>query len=396
MAREISLSKRLKIVEFVPSCPGSTRAFCRRMGVSLRSFYRIRSRWSGSGTSSLHPASRAPRRPHRRYGPDAEAAVAALHAELTARGLDAGGITIRFHLQQRGMDPLPSVSTINRILARNGLSRVQRAKRPRSSYTRFARSRTCELWQLDAFEVALTGGDRATVYQIIDDASRLCIALTARTRAENPADAIDVLTRAIAAHGRPVAVLTDNGAAFNTHRRGLLSSTELYLASLGVAPISGRAGHPQTQGKTERSHHPARKWLAAHPATTLTDLQIVLNEFRDVYNNHRPHQAFSPVCTPAAAWARMSRAPEPTAPIDPDDLLAAPEHTTRTVRSRGVLSYQGHTLYLGTQWAGEPIRLTHAPGRLTLTHPTTERHLTTITWPPPTPYTNLTDHCQKS
>lgn len=92
----------------------------------------------------------------------------------------------------------------------------------------------------------------------------------------------------------------------------------------------------------------------------------------------------------------MSRAPEPTAPIDPDDLLAAPEHTTRTVRSRGVLSYQGHTLYPGTQWAGEPIRLTHAPGRLALTHPTTERHLTTITWPPPTPYTNLTDHCQKS
>ena len=134
MAREISLSKRLKIVEFVPSGPGSTRAFCRRMGVSLRSFYRIRSRWSGSGTSSLHPASRAPRRPRRRYGPDVEAAVAAGHAELTGRGLDAGGITIRFHLQQQGMDPLPSVATINRILARNGLSRVQRAKRPRSSH----------------------------------------------------------------------------------------------------------------------------------------------------------------------------------------------------------------------------------------------------------------------
>lgn len=62
---------------------------------------------------------------------------------------------------------------------------------PARPTTRFARSRTCELWQLDAFEVALTGGDRATVYQIIDDASRLCIALTARTRAANPADAID-------------------------------------------------------------------------------------------------------------------------------------------------------------------------------------------------------------
>lgn len=261
MAREISLSKRLKIVEFVPSGPGSTRAFCRRMGVSLRSFYRIRSRWSGSGTSSLHPASRAPRRPRRRYGPDVEAAVAAGHAELTGRGLDAGGITIRFHLQQQGMDPLPSVATINRILARNGPSRVQRAKRPRSSYTRFARSRTCELWQPDAFEVALTGGDRATVYQIIDDASRLRIALTARTRAANPADAIDVLARAIAAHGRPVAVLTDNGAAPDTHRRGLPSSTELYLASLGVAPISGSPRTPPDPGQ-DRTLPPPRPQMA--------------------------------------------------------------------------------------------------------------------------------------
>lgn len=56
------------------------------------------------------------------------------------------------------------------------LSRVQRFKRPRSSYTSFARSRTCQLRQLDAFEA-----DRAkAVYQIIDDASRLCIAITTR------------------------------------------------------------------------------------------------------------------------------------------------------------------------------------------------------------------------
>lgn len=132
---------------------------------------------------------------------------------------------------------------------------------PARPTTRFARSRTCELWQLDAFEVALTGGDRATVYQIIDDASRLCIALTARTRAANPADAIDVLARAIAAHGRPVAVLTDNGAAPDTHRRGLPSSTELYLASLGVAPISGSPRTPPDPGQ-DRTLPPPRPQMA--------------------------------------------------------------------------------------------------------------------------------------
>ena len=274
MAREISLSKRLKIVEFVPSGPGSTRAFCRRMGVSLRSFHRIRSRWSGSGTSWLHPASRAPRRPRRRYGPDVEAAVAAGHAELTGRGPGAGGITVRFHLQQQGMDPLPGVATINRILARNGLSRVQRAKRPRSSHNPL---RPIPDLRTVAARRLRSGPDRrgqghrppdhrrrlpaAHPTSANAQVSRLCIALTARTRAANPADAIDVLARAIAAHGRPVAVLTDNGAAPDTHRRGLPSSTELYLASLGVAPISGSPRTPPDPGQ-DRTLPPPRPQMA--------------------------------------------------------------------------------------------------------------------------------------
>ena len=51
--------------------------------------------------------------------------------------------------------------------------------------------------------------------------------------------------------------------------------------------------HPQTCGKVERFHQTQKKWLTAHPATTLSDLQKLLDEFRDYYNHTRPHRALN-------------------------------------------------------------------------------------------------------
>ncbi|RAX18833.1 hypothetical protein DRB07_15395, partial [Actinomyces sp. Z3] len=79
--------------------------------------------------------------------------------------------------------------------------------------------------------------------------------------------------------GRPAAILTDNGRAFNTHRTTGFGRTERWLASLGIRPISGAIGHPQTQGKVESSHKPLQLWLEAHPYTTLEDLNTGLECF---------------------------------------------------------------------------------------------------------------------
>ena len=90
----------------------------------------------------------------------------------------------------------------------------------------------------------------------------------------------------------PSSLLTDNARAFNQHRLGRLSATETWLASLGIRPISGRIQHPQTQGKNERSHQSLQLWLAANPATTLTELHTLLDAFRDYYNHERPHLGY--------------------------------------------------------------------------------------------------------
>ena len=61
---------------------------------------------------------------------------------------------------------------------------------------------------------------------------------------------------------------------------------------LGIRQKNGFLGHPQTQGKIERFHQTQQRWLAARPTPRTTiELQHQLDEFREHYNEHRPHRA---------------------------------------------------------------------------------------------------------
>lgn len=72
-----------------------------------------------------------------------------LRKTLTKRGLDAGAETIAAHLQTAGVDPVPAVSTIWRILSRRGFVTAQPQKRPRSSWKTFCADQPNERWQAD-------------------------------------------------------------------------------------------------------------------------------------------------------------------------------------------------------------------------------------------------------
>jgi len=106
------------------------------------------------------------------------------------------------------------------------------------------------LWQMDAFEYKLSTGKATTVYQLLDDATRYDVGTIARARHENSADAQTVLERAIAEHGAPHELLSDNSGAFNQLRKGIIGAVEAFLASRGTMPITGLPGKPTTQGKT--------------------------------------------------------------------------------------------------------------------------------------------------
>ena len=160
-----------------------------------------------------------------------------------------------------------------------------------------------------------------TIYQVIDDATRLDVGTQAFATHENGTDARTVLDQAMKNYGVPQEILSDNGDAFATYHRGYLSQTEVWLASLGVVSIAGFA--PTTQGKDERSHKTLTAFLDARHPTSLQEVTRFLVDYRHHYNTKRRHQGLVKGrfhLTPQEAWEAFPKAEPPTSPVNPDVL----------------------------------------------------------------------------
>ncbi|PYI65473.1 IS481 family transposase [Arthrobacter livingstonensis] len=336
MTNSLSPQTRAAIINFDPLQPHalSVTDFCRSIKISRSVFYKIRGRAVHESTAALHPRSRAPKTPARKYDAGVINELVKIRKQLKADGWDYGPRSIYYEASQQEKFPggkVPSVATIARLLSSVGHVDAAPRKRPKSSYIPFVRATVMSLWQLDAFEYRLAGGEVVTVYQLLDDASRFDVGTVAYSRAENSADAKDVLERAITAYGPPKEVLSDNSLAFNQLRAGRIGSVEIFLASKGTMPISGLPGKPTTQGKNERSHQTLLRFLDAHQPATLEQLQGRISRFRDHYNNRRPHQSLDHA-TPRTAWDLLEHTPA-TEPIPLSVLEAKASYYTQ-VRAR--------------------------------------------------------------
>lgn len=159
------------------------------------------------------------------------------------------------------------------------------------------------------------------------------------------------MTRAIDRYGQPRIALSDNGLAFTGRFVNTYVLFEKNLARLGIKLINSRPGHPQTNGKNERAHSTAQRWLAAQPpATTLEELQTHLDRYRTAYNR-RPHQGIDHH-TPLQRRIAGTR-PTPATPTEPITHTQVIEAHAST--RDGYLAAQNTTIPLGTEYAGLPL-----------------------------------------
>ena len=284
------MSKHRVAVLKVVSRELSVTAAAAAYGISRQQLTRLLRRYRDGGLEALEPRSRRPLT-NPRDTPDAvRDRVLALRRELAARGLDAGPVTIAWHLGREGL-PVPSVSTIRRALHAAGLVVPEPHKRPRSSWIRFEAAAPNEVWQADFTHWRLADGSEVEIASWLDDHSRYLLGCTVFRRVGGD-DVVATFTAAGDAHGWPAATLTDNGTVYTTRLVGGRNGLEHLLAYLGIRQKNGNPGHPQTQGKIERFHQTLKRWLARQPsAPTLTALQAQLDAFREVYNEQRPHRA---------------------------------------------------------------------------------------------------------
>lgn len=295
------------VVEAVLVEGRSYREVARAHGVSKSWVAKVVGRFREGGYEAIAPRSRAPVHIPHRTPLEVEERVVALRGELVEAGFDAGAVTIHFHLSQEGLEHVPSVSTIWRILKRRGFVTPQPHKRPRSSWVRFEAALPNERWQSDVTHWRLADGGDVEILNFLDDHSRLILASQAFAVVRAP-DVLEVFTRAAEQWGYPASLLTDNGCVYTAWHRGGSNIVETDLLARGIAYHHSRPYHPQTCGKVERFHQTLKGFLAKQPAATdLEALQFQIDTFVAYYNEVRPHRARGRM-TPKTAYQARDKA----------------------------------------------------------------------------------------
>lgn len=282
-------------------------------GVSKSWVGKVVARYREGGYEALAPRSRAPVHVPHRTPVDVEERIVALRRELVAAGFDAGAVTLHFHLSQTGLEHVPSVSTIWRILKRRGFVTPQPHKRPRSSWVRFEAMLPNERWQSDVTHWKIACGTQVDILNFLDDHSRLIVASEAMRTVRAP-DVLRVFEQAAEVHGYPASLLTDNGCVYTAWHRGGANVVETELLSRGIAYHHSKPYHPQTCGKIERFHQTLKGFLAKQPpAQDIEALQFQIDAFVAYYNEVRPHRARGRL-TPRAAFEARDKA-RPAEPL---------------------------------------------------------------------------------
>jgi transposase len=167
----------LKVITHELSVTGAAA----RYGYSRQHLHRLLARYRAEGLDAVDPRSRRPKSNSRATSDEVRDLIIELRLQLTTDGLDAGPVTIAWHLTKRG-HRTPSTSTIRRILHGADLINPEPRKRPRSSYRRFEASQPNECWQSDFTHWRLAGGTDIEILNWLDDHSRYLIACTAHDR----------------------------------------------------------------------------------------------------------------------------------------------------------------------------------------------------------------------
>jgi len=281
--------------------------------VSRNWVYELLRRHALLGSAAFLAGSKAHHRDPNALSDELHQEIAKLRQDLVLQGLDAGAQSIHFHLKQK-LGHAPSLSSIWRSLRRQGLVEYSPQKKPKLYLQRFEAALPNETWQSDFTHVRLANGADILVLNFLDDHSRFLLSCTAHRKITSPT-VVQAFLAAGDQHGFPQSSLTDNGLVFTSRMQRGMNSYELLLQRMGIEQKNSRPNHPQTQGKIERFHQTLKKWLLARAKPkTLQELQALLDEFSDVYNNHRPHRSLQGK-TPAQAYQARPKAQPRNDPI---------------------------------------------------------------------------------
>ena len=234
--------------------------------------------------------------------PDDEAALVARMVDLASEYGRYGYRRITILLQNEGF--CVNHKRVQRLWRREGLKVPQKQpKRGRlwfndGSCVRLRPLYTDHVWSYDFVADRTRDGRAIRLLTIIDEYSRECLAIDVARRLTSE-DVLDRLMQLFIMRGLPAHIRSDNGPEFVAEKvRG-------WLGRLEVGPLFIEPGSPWENGYNESFNGKLRDELLAREIfDTLLEAQVLVERWRQHYNQMRPHSSLGYRPPAPAAWLR--------------------------------------------------------------------------------------------
>lgn len=344
--REVTIvSQRFEFVMLAQAEGCNVSTLCKRFSISRKTGYKWLSRFKEAGMDGLADLSRRPHQSPSITKKQIEDVVIELREAHPAWG----SRKLQTVLKNRGHEGVPAASTITTILRRrNKIDPEESVKH--TAFTRFEHENPNDLWQIDFKGHFAMRNGRCHPLTALDDNSRYNILLCACSN-ETMETAKHALIGAFRQYGLPLRINMDNGAPWGNRVYKELTAFTVWLLQLGVNVSHSRPRHPQTNGKDERFHRTLKLEVVRDRIFDgLGCCQQAFDEFKDLYNFVRPHEALD-MMTPGTRYQPSSR--------QYPEHLPAIEYPlgdeVRKVQDKGEFSFKGKTFKVSKALRGYPI-----------------------------------------
>ncbi len=316
-------------------------SICASLGKSKFWLYKWVKRHSDDDASWYEDRSRRPLVTPNHTPAEIEEIIKMVRLNLYNRDLFCGAQAILWEMEDLGVKPLPSIRTINRILARNELThrRTGKYKSKGTAYPVLPSTLPNQTHQADLVGPCyLKGPVRFYSLNIVDTATVRCGLHPSLTKSGQMI--LDGFWNAWKRMGIPERIQIDNAMSFfgsPTHPRGMGPLIRLCLHN-GVEPWFIPMAEPWRNGMIENfNDRYQQRFLGKVPMSSMEDLQSGSLMFEQRHNSRYRYSKLRGTTPLKALAASNAKLRFPTEEVPPKHRLKKPEigkyHVVRLIRS---------------------------------------------------------------
>ena len=270
------------------------RELCREWGISEKTGYKWRKRFYEEGYAGLAEESRAPQEHPNAI--DGDTAAEMIRLRLAHPTWGAKKILAIYHRLHPSL-PLPSLSSVNRIIEKAGLLKKKRvhtaaitSECPRLNQAMEVHEPN-DVWCIDFKGWWRSNGEICEPFTVRDKYSRKVLCVRLMTSKSSEAVRL-VMTELFRKYGLPKANHSDNGTPFAA-TNGILGLTDLsaWWITLGILPERSLPGCPGQNGSLERMHADIAREIENKVPGGIAANQAALDNWVEEYNSVRPNEA---------------------------------------------------------------------------------------------------------